>query len=211
MDENPWDVRTAIGSSTTLIREALNKENPDNPTGTINFVATNSFAVHLHHHQWHQVLRSDGGIDNDEIFAEGKITFFKEELPRLRIGINSKAGVWLKRTDLIEHRQMEDAIKRFVWDLLLRLESWGESFSNDFGHSPGTNCPNCYWQLNGMGFPQGLFTFIVGFTTDGPISTREGVVGIFIVECQKCFEKYWFHARSGHIEACKRVGRWPKD
>lgn len=207
---NLWEVRVADGSSTTLVREALNKENPENKTGTINFIATESLIVYLHHHQWHEALRKDHGLDDDEIWAEGKIVFLKDELPHPRIAIQCK-GRGFSGESYVKSQQMEEAIDRFLWDLILGLRSWGESFNQALGHSPDTNCPHCYWQLNGIGLPQGIFTFIVGFTTDGPVSGRGGIAGIFIVECQKCFEKYWFHAGAGHIETCKRVGRWPNE
>ena len=98
-----------------------------------------------------------------------------------------------------------------------KLKSWGESYNPAFHYSSDTHCPHCYWQLNGMTtqeeggvLPQWYFTFVVGFTINTPTSAREGVVGAFIVECQGCFEKYWFHAKTGHVETCVRVRKWPK-
>jgi hypothetical protein len=96
------------------------------------------------------------------------------------------------------------------------LKSWGERYDSSFEHSADTHCPSCFHQLLGWGkdhqlLPQGYVTFLIGFSIDCPNSGREGRIGAFIVECQGCFEKYWFHASKQQIETCKKLGKWPKD
>lgn len=124
MSKNLWEVRIALGSSAALVREALNKENPENPTRTINFVATKSFVVYLHHHQWHEVLRTDHGIDDGDIWSEGKISFFESNLFNSRIVINSKSTGFIGKESielkehLREHDRMEEAIHQFLQALL---------------------------------------------------------------------------------------------
>ncbi len=98
---------------------------------------------------------------------------------------------------------------------MVELRSWGEAYNPSFEHSEDTHCPYCYWRLSGLGekglLPQGYFTYVVGFSLDAPPSSRQTIVGAFIVSCPACFEKYWFHAGMKHIEICKAVGKWPKD
>jgi len=99
------------------------------------------------------------------------------------------------------------------------IKSWGEPYIAGMEHSSDANCsnPSCDWKLtkwshiDGSALPQGWCTYIIGFSIEVPRSMRSSKVGGLIIECPKCFTKYFYHVRIDSIEMCKIKGKWPTD
>ena len=104
----------------------------------------------------------------------------------------------------------------------MSLKSWGEQYNPSFGYAKDYCCQNgnCDWDFcrelgNLVTDPEGAAhpcQNIVGFSKDLPTrSLKEGIVGIVIFECQRCFSKFWFHATNDFVPmAVKNCDRWPK-
>lgn len=73
-----------------------------------------------------------------------------------------------------------------------KFEQWGISYNPAFKHCRGI-CPYC-----GQKMPVNYFKYVFGFTVNIPHrSLIETDIGIFIIECPNCFEKYWIHTNRG--------------
>ncbi|MBI4120089.1 MAG: hypothetical protein HY454_01350 [Parcubacteria group bacterium] len=90
------------------------------------------------------------------------------------------------------------------------LRSWGVSLTEDIPKSMDYECLDCGWGCwitdawkNG---------WAIGFDSDlsrGRVSTKDYVVGQLIIECPKCFSKFWFHITERNVQNMKRLGLWP--
>ena len=92
---------------------------------------------------------------------------------------------------------------------------WGESVEG-ITYSVGLDCRECGWD-----FPQEVissretFNCIVGFR-EAPFGgwSSEGTqrsLGALVLECPRCFSKFWFHAREYLVNSARRhCSRWSK-
>jgi hypothetical protein len=89
------------------------------------------------------------------------------------------------------------------------LRSWGVSYQGDYVHSPGYDCPHCHWKDQWANLRiKTLVPYIVGF--DATLTKGAKLPGAFIIECPKCFEKFWFHAAAPSVDLLKLMDAWPK-
>lgn len=90
-----------------------------------------------------------------------------------------------------------------------KFRSWGVTFSTSIiPYAANLACQNC-GKYNFLD-PRGHYEQIVGFSLGDPWS--KGNIGVIILECPFCFEKFWFHVRSEsslrlYESACPK---WPK-
>jgi hypothetical protein len=76
------------------------------------------------------------------------------------------------------------------------FKQWGLPYNPAYKHCRGT-CPYC-----GKMMDTEYFKYVVGFTVNIPFrSPIRTDVGIFIIECPNCFEKYWIHTNIGMVLA----------
>jgi hypothetical protein len=92
------------------------------------------------------------------------------------------------------------------------IRSWGYSFNKvyDEQHSKSLCCKNCDWDLTDQEDEIRAKTAI-GFSSYmpdeylGPNCDNSEKIGVFIVECPKCFSVFWFHTSLGsyrNLEEC---------
>jgi len=94
------------------------------------------------------------------------------------------------------------------------LHSWGVVYQESICYSRGYECLYCGWELY-KAAKEGnvaIVKNIVGFSTNIPLrTTKENVIGIVILECPQCFEKFCFHATTDYVELARQYcERWPK-
>lgn len=91
--------------------------------------------------------------------------------------------------------------------------NWGESLSPEIPYSRELCCKKCDWSTYGS--RPSWENFVCGFSTNCPPRppasfTRE--VGAIIVECPKCFSKFWFHATELTLSHLRNnCPSWPKN
>ena len=95
----------------------------------------------------------------------------------------------------------------------MEYRSWGEAWNAAIKLSKGLDCPSCGWAW--LGKPLEKYNSIGGFSTERPFATRglggKAIVGIVIIECPSCFEKYSFHVDAPCIKCCQDYcDIWPK-
>jgi hypothetical protein len=94
--------------------------------------------------------------------------------------------------------------------------SWGVQWSSFLDRGDNLKCPNCDWKfyyLDGSNSIEYKYETVVGFDLHGPLSKANlnTVVGVLIVECQKCQKKYWYHVGESTAKLFKlRCPQWPK-
>jgi hypothetical protein len=85
-------------------------------------------------------------------------------------------------------------------------EAWGEPYNPSIPRGPDYDCQACGWDF--MSFDvrsEQQKEAIVGFSPNMPVySNKPFAVGIFIVECPRCFEKFWFHTDGNFYNALFR-------
>ncbi len=94
-------------------------------------------------------------------------------------------------------------------------KTWGVSYQHgnpDVPHSWDYECLECKWSY----FSAESFDQIVGFhllsEPEYGITTSYKKIGIFIIECPKCFSKFWIHATEDIMEyAIHGCQKWPKE
>jgi hypothetical protein len=96
------------------------------------------------------------------------------------------------------------------------LRSWGVAYNSGIVYSRGYECLYCGWELYSASLVAGgIVRHLIGFSTDLrslPKTTKGDVVGIAILECPQCSEKFCFHASKDYINlAIERCPHWPKD
>lgn len=79
-----------------------------------------------------------------------------------------------------------------------RFRSWGVRWDPSIQHTRDLCCPFCDWNPGFEMKTRG--PYVVGFDTDVPRSPLSGVIGGFILECPKCFEKFWHHVFPVSVE-----------
>jgi hypothetical protein len=83
----------------------------------------------------------------------------------------------------------------------LDLDRWGVEYNESVPHSNGFRCENseCSWNI-----PKDFswLQYIVGY--------HEGIQAIIIIECPKCFEKFWIHCRSAKDYLARFCPNWPE-
>ncbi len=87
-------------------------------------------------------------------------------------------------------------------------DSWG-LFEESANRSRDWGCPNCDWRDLGTV----LFRQVVGFRAHTPYEDSLGTVkmGLLIIECPRCFEKYFFHVDKNFAQrVAARCYQWPK-
>lgn len=97
-----------------------------------------------------------------------------------------------------------------------RIVPWGESYNPAMKMSRGLGCPTCGWSFATLGEQLEKFKSIVGFSDQMPFETRglgvRKLIGIIIIECPECFEKYCFHTDAAFARTCMDYcDNWPKD
>ncbi len=112
-----------------------------------------------------------------------------------------------------------------------QFKDWGVPYDSSIKRGDGSTCPVCDWDL--VDFSSGHMVMhyqaIVGFTTHQPARTASALIlalaeadgidvksseriGIVIIECQRCFNKYWHHTTTSGYESKKTIcPQWPKD
>ncbi len=99
------------------------------------------------------------------------------------------------------------------------LRSWGVVYQNGMPYSAEYECLECGWGwirpegFKGIADLKERYQSLVGFSTAViGNSVKSHVVGIFIIECPKCFQKFWFHCTQKNTEAARELcGSWPKN
>lgn len=75
------------------------------------------------------------------------------------------------------------------------FKSWGVNiYNNGVRYSKGLNCPQCGWDWWDE-LPEESGKYIVGFSIN-PLFlsfSTDHMVGALIIECPRCFPKFWFH------------------
>ena len=94
------------------------------------------------------------------------------------------------------------------------FRSWGEGWNPGIKLSRGLDCPNCGWAF-AMIHDLEKFNSIVGFFKGTPFETRglgiKVLIGVLILECPECFEKYCFHTDANYANLClDYCDKWPK-
>ncbi len=77
-----------------------------------------------------------------------------------------------------------------------KWQSWGVFYTSEIPQSKDWRCLECGWSFYDYEPTLDKYRFVVGFSTEMPCySTQYGIVGILIVECPKCFSKFFFHVQ----------------
>lgn len=93
----------------------------------------------------------------------------------------------------------------------IEIRSWGKQYHQGIRYAPDYGCPKCGWP-HPM-FPGGfekVLAHIVGYTD---ASTAKQQCGGIVVECPKCFTKFWFHLKESlplHEEIESHCEKWPR-
>ena len=90
------------------------------------------------------------------------------------------------------------------------LRSWGVPLTEDVPKSKDFKCLDCRWECWIMNALKN--GWVIGFDSDlshGRVSTRNHVVGQVIIECPRCFLRFWFHITEHNVQNMKRFGLWP--
>ncbi|TSC81920.1 MAG: hypothetical protein G01um101420_703 [Parcubacteria group bacterium Gr01-1014_20] len=99
------------------------------------------------------------------------------------------------------------------------LRSWGVDY-HIATYSSALCCVKCGWRmyedLKNIKELEQRNDCIVGFELQSklplPKDSDYWKIGIVVVECQKCFDKFWHHATKSWIENIQRSCKnWPKE
>ena len=86
---------------------------------------------------------------------------------------------------------------------------WGVMNNESIPHSLDFECLECGWKYKTVD----AFECVVGFTLlRRPIPNSIGgeKIGIVVVECPKCFEKFWIHLQESSVQYIKNHStKWP--
>src|SRR3989344_7813658 len=90
---------------------------------------------------------------------------------------------------------------------------WGES-TEGIQYSVNTDCKKCGWDFLAKKLKSRKnFDQIVGFC-QAPFDRAESKgsqksLGVLVIECPRCFEKFWFHARTYLVNSAKEFcSKW---
>lgn len=93
------------------------------------------------------------------------------------------------------------------------FKTWGDVWSPSMFHARDYHCV-CGWRSDALGggiadLPaQELSTVLRGFSKGGS-HNRLGFLGMIVLECPRCFEKFWFHITEYTVYAFEARGVWP--
>jgi hypothetical protein len=81
-------------------------------------------------------------------------------------------------------------------------KAWGIAYNPAFQRAPDYQCQNCGWEFVSPYIRREItFAAMVGFSPDMPTHpNKPKCVGILILECPDCFEKFWFHTTKEWLE-----------
>jgi len=91
--------------------------------------------------------------------------------------------------------------------------AWGEKYHPDIKYSSSWGCPCGKWGWFTGFIKDNPYGHVVGFSPEQPFPTHheEGSAGIIILECPRCFKKFWFHITLEHARYCMKLcPQWPK-
>lgn len=96
-----------------------------------------------------------------------------------------------------------------------KFKTWGESYHPGIKRGDGATCPECGWDMHeSTDKLRSNLDAIIGFSIEQPVSTR-GLgerIGIIIIECKQCFQKFWHHCSANGYKVNQLVcPQWPKD
>ena len=96
-----------------------------------------------------------------------------------------------------------------------KFKAWGESYHSGIKRADGSVCPECGWDMYESTDKLRLrLGAVIGFSLEQPALTRgfEERIGIIIMECPECFQKFWYHCTAGGYEVTQEIcPQWPKD
>lgn len=85
------------------------------------------------------------------------------------------------------------------------MDAWGEQWHPGISRSKDWICDNCNWSwMRANSDTQDQC--IVGWNPDPPMPSNTRGAGMVIVECPKCFEKFWFHLEPICLECAEENG-----
>ncbi len=89
------------------------------------------------------------------------------------------------------------------------LKSWGVVWTEAIPYSARWECknPECYWRPT-LGMR--LYDHMVGFAHEPIVKRDQSIAGKMIVECPRCFEKFWFHVHDMNVEDMMVSKNWPR-
>ena len=96
------------------------------------------------------------------------------------------------------------------------FRSWGVDY-HIARYSASLDCPECEWDMyQDLENHEHRFDCVIGFHLgEGVVPglmPNDRKIGIVVIECQKCFEKFWHHIWQSAVaymqEDCKN---WPKE
>lgn len=88
--------------------------------------------------------------------------------------------------------------------------SWGITVLNGLYHAMGWAC-ECGWSAYGKR-PREIGPCIVGFNTEALKQDSSLIVGVAILECPECHNRFYFHIDHGLVRFWSRYcPDWPKD
>ena len=98
------------------------------------------------------------------------------------------------------------------------FKAWGQLYRPGIKRGDGSVCPECGWDMHESTaqLPSRLKA-IIGFSLEQPATTRAFLsdvkrIGIIIIECPECFEKFWYHCTAEGYKIKKQLcSQWPKD
>lgn len=71
----------------------------------------------------------------------------------------------------------------------MEIQSEGVRIGPDVRYSPTWDCPGCGRRIH----HQDIHDHVVGFDKNPPFWSSAISVAAAVIECPKCFQKYWFH------------------
>lgn len=91
-----------------------------------------------------------------------------------------------------------------------KYRDWGIDFrSSDIPHSREFRCLYCGWLYQTLD----AYECVVGFRLlrrPPPLSYGGESIGIVVIECPKCFEKFWLHLKELSVLLIKNYSsKWP--
>ncbi|MDO8590853.1 MAG: hypothetical protein Q7R65_02645 [bacterium] len=91
------------------------------------------------------------------------------------------------------------------------LYQWGEKYNPVMPHAPGLCCPECGGVRLGFGLDREWYQSIIGFSFALP-TPKMGAAGVIILECPKCFSKFWVHILYESVRTVQAIcPKWPKE
>ncbi len=94
------------------------------------------------------------------------------------------------------------------------LVPWGIDISPDIPKSLDLGCRFCPWSIFRAELERDDWRkYVVGFNPHPPVSHCKdlNMVGAFVIECPKCFSRFWFHVTETNYRLAEGIcPNWPK-